>query len=382
MAHCSHPIVLTLAMEKTAKSITLLCFILSILIVAFLVLRQNAEPPQNGFSRKFHFEALKPAGYFDLGYNSFYIAGIDHENIYLGNEAATMLLLRINYTLDDTAKLRLHIPEDIRLLWRAATVRVDSDNIYMMEGTAPQILHTKIPSLRMRALEVDSTFFSFAIPLSGHSFVLQVFDNRKQQYVLTLKRSGIPYDTYGPGILEKQNDGRFSVDGKLVYDPGSGKMVFLYFYRNQFITLDTSLNIIYKGNTLDTIRTANLKVAELDDGTRKEFMLAAPAVAGNKNICINSHYIFIHSSLKADNEDEREFKKNTVLDVYSLSTGQYQQSFYVENFRGNRIKSMIMKNDTLITISGRHICLYPLNINHDPNQEADLAPEQKEQAPG
>lgn len=302
-----------------------------------------------------------PHANFDLLYNSYYIAGTTNENIYLGNSVATGILFKTNYNFTDTATLRIKVPQDISWDWRAVTIRVDYPFLYMMEGIEPEILCAKLPSLQTQRLSLENTYFQTAVPLSRTSLILKVYDTRLQQFVLTKKNQGIPYDSYAtPEILEKQGEGRFSVAGLLTYDSKSGRLVYVYSYRNKIIALDTALNILYRNETIDTVSGSQIKVAELNSGT--EFTLAGQSVVVNKKVCISDELIFINSGLKADNENEEAFKRAAVIDVYALKDGRYQFSFYLHNYKRNKLRSMFVHRDTLVAIFGQYIFTYKMNF--------------------
>lgn len=338
------------------------CVTISVLIVFTLANYVKRRPNSSGgFIRKFRKEALTSQGHFDLLYNSYYLAGTTDENIYLGNSVATAILFKTNYNFTDTATLRIKVPQDISWDWRAVTIRVDYPFLYMMEGIEPEILSAKLPSLQAQRLRIEKTYFQTAIPLSGTSFILKVYDTRLQQFVITKKKTGIPYDSYATSeILEKQGEGRFSVAGLLTYDSKSGRMVYVYSYRNKIIALDTGLNILYRNETIDTVSGTQIKVAELNSGT--EFTLAGQSVVVNRKVCISDELIFINSGLKADNEDEKVFRSAAVIDVYTIKDGRYQFSFYLHNHKQNKLRSMLVHNDVLMAIFGQYIFTYKLNF--------------------
>jgi hypothetical protein len=42
-------------------------------------------------------------------------------------------------------------------------------------------------------------------------------------------------------LLEKQVDGVFDTDGQLLRDDITGELVYIYFYRNEFMVMDSNL---------------------------------------------------------------------------------------------------------------------------------------------
>jgi len=136
--------------------------------------------------------------------------------------------------------------------------------------------------------------------------------------------------------------------------------LYIYFYRNQFICLDTNLNIIYTGRTIDTNSVAKIKLAEIKSENKKTFF--TPPKVINKFNCVAGESIFINSTLNANNEDNSFFRTHSAIDVYSLKTGRYCYSFYLPEIEGKKIQSFRVIDKTLIAIQGRYLVTYTLDL--------------------
>jgi hypothetical protein len=134
------------------------------------------------------------------------------------------------------------------------------------------------------------------------------------------------------------------------------KLVYVYYNRNQYITLDTNLNLLFRANTVDTANTKSLKtVIVKSDNT---FTVAEPSRIANQSSYSYNNNLFIHSMLKADNERLDSFMRSSIIDVYDLEKGIYKHSFYVPKYKGNRIKNFIVFNNYFVSISGHYMLLY------------------------
>lgn len=344
------------------------------IIIMLYALHTSKIAGSSGFTRNINTRFVSNLRQVDLGYNSFYIAGADGKYIYLGNSMGTRLILKMRADLTQSTKMMLSVTDSLGLRWQAVTVRVDSPDVYLSEGVQPAILHTTLPSLLpAKPLALDQTYFLSSVPLSPRTFILKVHDTRQQQYVLYKKTSGVPYNTYLTGVLEKQGDGYFSVDGALMYDPQTTHLAYLYYYRNEFIRLDTNLNVIYRAHTIDTTRKAKIKVSEFKSGSRQHVMMSAPPLLVNKQGCLSHGYLFVNSAIKADNESKRAFEQSTVIDVYKLETGSYRFSFYVENYKGKKIQSLGIHGNMLVAIFDQYLCTYTLNFGQlEENRESRI----------
>lgn len=267
-----------------------------------------------------NFPVAKPVAakaMLDLGYNSFYIAGITRSHIYLGNYTAPTHLVITDHRLRNAehVKLRINVGTTKTTSGRYK-VAVDSPYFYVLNGAVPEILRGEIDERRAgKFLPFDSAFFVESVNISANSFALRSYSLKTGGYALARLQPDSPYFQFRYGLLQKQIDGLFCVDGKLDYDPQLNRLVYLYFYRNQYVVMDTSLNLIHRYNTIDTFSRARLKVAHLRSGSS---VLATPSSVVNGISCVYGKRLFIKSRLMAKNESEEMFKTNSDIDVYDL----------------------------------------------------------------
>lgn len=330
-------------------------------MVTLFCISKIKKPTSNGFRRNLKQNTVTLTSALNLGYNSFYLAGVDKESIYLCNSTSSNLILKVNPETADTFHIWLRIPGHFQLNTNATRVYIHPPLVCFMDGVTPQIFATEINATDSRLIPIDSTYFSIGLPVSRNSFVLRVFDNAKSQFVLTKIGRQQPYDPNKDGILEKQEEGRFSVDGMLKHDPKSNRLIYMYYYRNEFIVMDTSLNIQYKGHTIDTTSKAHIKVAKLNRTLGSQYILASPPFEVNNDACLDGKYIYIHSNLRADNDDKNIFKNSATIDVYHSEFGQYRSSFYLQKYKNQNLFDMMTSGNRLFVIFGQYLCIYKIN---------------------
>ncbi|WP_298741230.1 hypothetical protein [uncultured Chitinophaga sp.] len=335
-------------------------FLLSIATVWILYLaadKINHRP--NGFIRLVPPHMATPEKILDIQYNSYYIAGASPTQIYLGNAVAPTYVLRMNYALSDTGHMRLEAAPGTKLSG-PATVTIDSPHIYMTAGSRGAILQASLGAPVLQPLPEARRQFYNASPVSAASFILRMYDSAYHQNVLAKRTLDTVLHQPRIPVLEKQLDGVFCTDGTLHYDPGTARLVYVYYYRNQFICLDTNLNIQYKGRTIDTVSRANIKVASLADEGRST--LASPAGVVNRLSCIDGKWIYVNSKLMANNEKKKEFDQLSVIDVYSLRDGAYHFSFYLPSLGDKKLRAFRVFGKTLVALYDHYVYTFRLNF--------------------
>src|SRR5690606_26290767 len=121
-------------------------------------------------------------------------------------------------------------------------------------------------------------------------------------------------------------------------------------YTNRIIQMDTNLKLVNLLYTIDSITTPQIKVKTINTKDKTIYTLSAPPLIVNKNSAIFKNWLLINSGLISDNESQTEFKKNHVIDLYSLKDGSYKGSFYLPKTNKGRLVKFAASKDAIIVI--------------------------------
>lgn len=329
-----------------------------VVLLLSVMLNNRENSIKNNFDRVFHPNKVKLTGALDLKYNTFQLAGISTNNIYLRNPTALALIIKANHQLTDTAHLRIRFNNEYQ--YRSLSLSVVPPNFYLMDGVAPLTLKGNLSDLIAKPLMKDTFYFVDYKPISPTSFILRSYSPLYGKYILAKKRTDTLLEEFAPDLLQTQIEGNFSVDGMLHYDKETARIIYVYYYRNQYISIDSSLNLKYRGNTIDTVSQANIKVVALDND---EITMAAPPLIVNKDSFVSGNLLFIQSGLIADNEDRELYNQNAVIDVYSLENKTYLFSFYIPDFKRNKMRDFKICKKTLAALYETHLLTFELDFD-------------------
>ncbi len=334
------------------------CFLLAISVISivyFFVFKETLY--HGGFQRNFRSDFLSDRKIANIGFNSYYIAGLTRSRIYLGNVTAPTHLLSLSHNLDNTDTIRLAFPKGSKLARPRLMIYIDSINIYGWENVTPSVLTGRMTdrSLEYYTLE-PRHLFSTPVILSPATLVVKSYDSLVGRSVFSKIRLDGSAEDKKADVLETQIDGYFCTDGFLTGDSKNVRMAYIYYYRNQFVCLDSNLNLLYSSHTIDTVSTAHIKVSGLaaDNSQR----LSSPPMMVNRRGAMNSDWIFIQSGLKSDNEDLNQFGSSSVIDVYSAGKGKYQFSFYIPDIDGQKILYFNFNERMLFVIIDHYLVTY------------------------
>jgi len=354
-------------MKKNIFVLSLVLASLSVTLIYILYLFSNDPHKERySFTRILIPEAISELDNFNLGYNSYYIAGCTKHHIYFGNFTAPFKILVSNSNLKDTIHRRIQVKNRKNYKFRAIQVKVDSPNFYITDGTVPVIMKGTTTGWQAGRYMYDSTHFTLSLPVSSNSFAVRSINSETMEYLLGKINADTPHFKLMPNLLEKQIDGIFCTDGMLQYNREISRLVYVYYYRNQYIVMDTALNLKYRSNTIDPINHAQIKVAHIT--SKSSTKMSAPPLVVNKHCSIYKKWLFVHSNLLSKNESIELFNKASVIDVYDLEQGKYKFSFYLRDYNKKKLDDFQIYNDKLIAIYDRYAVTYALSIDNLDNQ--------------
>jgi len=344
--------------RKTAKLIPAIT-VLSIATVIILFLSsENIMHYQNPFIRRYPLHPAEFANRIDLKFNSFYFAGADNDRIYLGNYSTPDQIVSFNANLQDK-KIDKIIFDPKEIPFNIVTTIVNGQYFYLLDGSVPKIFRGKIKDWKITKELKGSPYFTRAVPMDSISIAFRSNHAEKSANILgVLKAEDSPRVRYNKELLEKQIDGIFDTDGTLLYSEKLQKIVYLYFYRNQFIVADKDGNLRYRGNTIDTIAHAKIKVRNFKNGTERA--ISSPSYVVNPHAAVNGNLLYVHSAVKGRSENEKFWNQAFIIDVYDLNNKSYLFSFPIYQTGSKKMDSFFVTSTHLFAIIGNDMVVYEL----------------------
>ncbi|MGS2765020.1 hypothetical protein [Sinomicrobium sp. M5D2P9] len=335
-----------------------LCFVLSIVVVAGLFawsLQKTHE--DNGFYRLLPPHPVTKSKAIDIKYNTYYFAGADQDTVYLSNYTAPLHLLKVSLLDLDTTHIQLHVErEDTIRFRRDNRIKILPPYFYYMDGIAPKIMRGKLNQWYASPFMYDSAFFNDAIPFGAKSIALKTVSSKTGERTLGMQWDIPPHIRLNPEILEKQIDGTFCTDGQLLHNQERAELVYIYYYRNQFMVMDTTMQLRYRGRTIDTISQVRIKPDSYSKGQVKK--LASPSYMVNQGAYSKGAYLYVMATGMAKNDSKATFERTSTFDVYSMDNGTYVLSFQLQPYENHKISKFMVTDNYFVAIHGSHLVFY------------------------
>ena len=331
--------------------------LLSISIIAGLFLfSEDIMQKENPFIRRFpQGTAAKVAG-IDLKNMSYYVAGTEKGKIYLANRLAPLQILEIDSDLKSKKHYTIQLDrEDFK--FQAVEVRISPPYFYVFDGTVPVIYRGLISDWKAKVISEKKYYFSDIVFMNPE---LTTFRTQRpptgENSIGIAKRNDSLEIKYNPLVLQKQMDGIFDTDGTMQYSATLHKLVYTYYYRNQYIITNENLVVEHRGNTIDTTTKAKLKVVKMKQSG--DIKLGAPPYMVNRHTTVSKNLLFVNSLLRGKYEGNDVWKHATVVDVYDIAKQTYVLSFYVYDEEGFRMKNFFATDTAMYIISGHFLLKY------------------------
>jgi hypothetical protein len=238
-------------------------------------------------------------------------------------------------------------------------IEIQPPYFYVSDGTVPIILQGNTASWKARTLMQSQFYFSQIVSLDTTQFVMRTIDGRSKQNVIASFSPTEDSLKINNALLQTEANSIFATDGQLLYDSNFGRIIYVYYYRNQFVVFDKYLNLDYVGNTIDTISKAQFDI--IHNASTNENKLKGNATIVNQQAAIAGDYLFIVSDRLGKYEEAKVLQQASIMDVYTISKNRYAFSFYIYNYKGQKVSRFSVNNNQLLALMGDYLVSYQLN---------------------
>jgi hypothetical protein len=330
---------------------------ISFMIILFLT-SEEIMHHENPFIRRYPQHPALLTHQMDLKFNSYYFAGYRKGKIYLGNYTNPLQLLSVDASLKNKQFDKISFAAKNRFFQRV-TIGIRDTFFYLKDGMVATVFTGSTSDWKLSKELKGMPFFTQAEAMDSTAIVFRANNGKDFANVLGLFRSNQkPKVAYNLDLLQQQIDGVFDTDGILLYSEEIKKIVYLYFYRNEFIVADANSKLAYRGHTIDTTTKAKIKVGYLKNKTERT-MIAPPLVV-NANAAVCQNLLFVHSKIKGRYENDTLWEQAAIIDVYDLNKNAYLLSFPIYNNGEKKLNSLWVTTTHLYAIVGNELMVYEL----------------------
>jgi len=311
---------------------------------------------RNNFTRRFHHHPTTLLGETDLGFNSYYIAGTSQGKVFLGNHSTPLIVTEFDSALRQKKVYTITIPKTNKK-YHSLTLSVLPPYFYLWDGTEAFVYSGSTTNWKAKIWMDQKAFFTAFVPISSDRSSIRAISSTTKENVLgnlTVKDSSNVHLNHT--LLSKQIDGLFDTDGTLLYNNQFHKIIYTYYYRNQYVITDTLMKTKALGKTIDTTTRAAIKIKYVQ--SLQGSKITVPVVTVNKRTATYGHYLYIHAGLLGRYEPREVWDSTSIIDVYDFTTNTYAFSFYIDDKAKKKIRDFRVENDIIYTLNGNYLLSY------------------------
>jgi hypothetical protein len=327
----------------------------------------ESGPSAFAFKRDFPDSVLIEKQRFELGLNSYTLLAAQESVLLLGNRTAPRLILKYDLLKGDTSSMLIDLSDMGGIPFRSPALCVDSSFIYLSDPGVPVILRGDLATHKLET-RVTPPAFSDVVPIAGKGVVLKVFDRLSGSDEVGLLDDFTGEFKPAINVLQKQVDGIFCVDGMMILNRELRMLIYVYYYRNEFICMDYDLNILCRGKTIDPIDSARIEVGGWNkDKGRVMTLIASPPLV-NYRVATAGTSLYLISNIRSENDDHNRFKSSYVVDVYDLVDYHYRFSFYLvpPTIKGELVNfDLYARGNLLFAIFDFNLIIYTVESRRD-----------------
>lgn len=342
--------------KQLAVRLLLMTLIAVCIIVGLFLISDNKMKQNNAFQRKYVPHALSKVGVFELESDAFYIAGIDSNNIYLGNYNAPLYLKAVDVNLDTFQDIKIEI-DNYTLPYQRVRTNVNDSDFFIGDGTVPVILHGKTNNWQAKTFSYnDAYFYQFAV-IDSSTLVLSTTSTSTKSNalgILHLNQDSISFNLQ-PDILKSQSTGTFDTDGILLWNNQNKNVVYVYYYRNQYEIANSQLIYQSTGKTIDTIEQAQIDV---DYYKKEAHFKIGKSVVVNRYASTYGDQLYINSDHLGRFEDGEILKSASIIDQYKISDNAYLQSFYFYHQPNQKLGEFKVEQNLIVGLVDNQLWVY------------------------
>jgi hypothetical protein len=346
---------------KQSFLLSIVCVLFAIISVGVLVIvSNNSNDSSNGFTRKFLLQQSLLLHHIGKPPHARFMCGSANNYIYFDTDTAG-LILKTDTALGGIGLVKLVYPFNERIQSLYSTI-VDSMYTYIMAGNMPKVIRFNKVESSYQSWFIPANLYSESIVIDSNNFAFRMFEKiaGKWQQVFIKVNPVNKTIAREHDVSQRNNDAGFSTDGHLLYDPGTHFIIYVEYYSNHITCMDTSLQLLYNGHTIDTIKNATVHAAFKKSPAFETITNGTPLAPVNLQSCTAEGKLYIHSHIKADNETFAVFENNAVVDVYNISTGQYLYSFYIPSRQDGHLTDFKVIRNKIIVVYKNAIAIYRL----------------------
>jgi uncharacterized membrane protein YphA (DoxX/SURF4 family) len=327
-------------------------------MAVLFVISEDMIHHRNNFTRRFPVHPAEFLRDYQLT-NTSYIAGAGNGKVYIGNVNDPLKILEFDVDLKSVTTRIITTNEPDRP-FKQLRITVKPPYFYLSDGIEAFAFRGTVKDWKAKIWIDKLAYYNSFVPMDSNHVAIRAISGDNHESIIGVMQKANPNRViFNKALLDKQIDGFFDTDGKLLFNEKHQQLIYVYLYRNEYVITDTLLQSKKIANTIDTTSRAKIKVAYVDRLKTKK--IASPMRVVNKTSATDGDYLYVNSKLIGQFEETVVWDRASIIDVYNITNSAYLFSFYLYDKDEKKISEFVVKDGKVFTIAGRTLTVYHLD---------------------
>lgn len=327
-------------------------------LVAGFALSEDMMQKRNNFTRRFPHHPAEFIKDYKLSGQS-YIAGSGNGRLYIADKSDPLKVLVLDKNLDSISTHNITTNEPNRR-FKNLRISVKPPYFFVSDGYEAFVFKGKIADWKASIWIDQLAYYNTFVAIDSELAAIKAISAAEEENIIGLmRREEMSSVKFNKKLLDKQIDGFFDTDGKLMFNEKNRQLVYVYLYRNQYVLTDLSLKSKIVRKTIDTTSRARITVTYVDRIKAKK--ISSPMRVVNKTAATFDDFVYINSKLIGQFEPKDTWDFASIIDVYNIQNGNYLFSFYLYDKEDKKLSEFIIDVNRIYTIAGNTVSAYQID---------------------
>ncbi|WP_276484252.1 hypothetical protein [Paraflavitalea pollutisoli] len=278
------------------------------------------------------------------------VAGVKDNRLYFQTVYPNKVLVT-DFDFKNHVEKTLNVPSDDTTA-SMFTLLLKDNGLTIAASNTPALFAADEGSASTRMYHFPQRSFTRVVMIAPDSYVFRGRDTAVKTKDQTFFKGSPAAGITGreDNVSKKVGDYGMSTDGILDYDKTSNLIVYVPFYGNQFICLDTNLHKKYEVTTVNDKSKEINSIGVTDAQGQKMVTNVGPKRLLNTYSNVHDGTLYIKSDARSQLQPAATFANNSTIDMYDIASGRYKGSFYIPDHQGEKPFSFRVTDQSVIAL--------------------------------
>lgn len=278
------------------------------------------------------------------------VAGVQNNRLYFQTVYPNKVLMT-DPDFKNPTEQTLNIPTDDTTA-SMFTLLLKDNGLTIAASNTPALYETNGNEPAVDRYPFPQRSFTRVVAISCNSYVFRGRDTAVKTKDQTFFKGSPTAGITGRenNVSKRVGDYGLSTDGMFDYDKTTHLLVYVPFYGNSFLCMDTNLVKQYEVTTVNDKSTFINSTGFAEAHDQKMVTNVGPKRLLNTFSNVYHGTLYIKSDARSQVQDAATFASNSTIDMYDVASGHYKGSFYIPDYKEEKPFSFKIADRSIVAL--------------------------------